>query len=155
MYNHAPENYDCPFCRIVREIAAGGRPDSVFQDSTVTAFLSLHDPANALGHVIIIPNGHYENIYDLPIPLAAEIHACSRAVALAMKIAYPCDGVTLRQNNEPAGGQDVWHYHLHVYPRYVGDNFPGVVKTVTSEEKRAEYAKRLRAQLENRAAADK
>jgi histidine triad (HIT) family protein len=117
--------------------------------------MSLHDASNALGHVIIIPNEHHENIYDLPPAFAAELHACSRAVALAMKNAYPCDGITIRQNNEPAGGQDVWHYHLHVYPRYMGDNFPRVEVSVTPEEKRAGYARRLRAQLENRVAADK
>jgi histidine triad (HIT) family protein len=149
MHNHAPNDYNCPFCRIVRESAVSGNPDFVFQDSTVTAFVSLHDPPDNLGHVIIIPNIHYENIYDLPYPLAANIHACSRAVALAMKAAYHCDGISTRQNNEPAGGQDVWHYHVHIYPRYVGDNIPRLEIIVTQPEKRAEHATQLRVHFEN------
>ncbi len=113
--------------------------------------MSLHDPPNNLGHVIIIPNEHFENVYDLPASMSAKIHEHARAVALAMKSAYHCDGVTLRQNNEPHGGQDVWHYHLHIYPRYEGDNFPRVEKEVTPEEQRVEHARRLREHLVNHA----
>ena len=149
MYNHAPTDYLCPFCRIVREIADDRITDIVCHDSTVTAFMSLHDSPNNLGHVIIIPNVHFENIYDLPVQLAARIHECSRAVALAMKAAYQCAGISTRQHNEPAGGQDVWHYHLHVYPRYEGDNFSRAEKMLTQEEKRAEYAASLKAHLGN------
>jgi histidine triad (HIT) family protein len=147
LYNHAPEGYACPFCRIIGESAAGKNKELIFRDEAVTAFMSLHDSPNNLGHVVVIPNMHYENIFDLPIPLAARIHECSRAVALAMKIAYRCDGISTRQHNEPAGGQDVWHYHLHVYPRYDGDNFSRAEKVVTPKEKRVEFAERLRAYM--------
>jgi histidine triad (HIT) family protein len=151
LYNHAPEGYSCPFCRFVRESAAGEISELVFQDEVVTAFMSLHDPPNNLGHVAVVPNEHFENIYDLPAPVAAKIHECARFVALAMKSAYGCDGITLRQNNEPHGGQHVWHYHLHIYPRYKGDNFPRVEKEVTPEKQRVEYARRLREHLVNHA----
>jgi histidine triad (HIT) family protein len=123
-------------------------------DDNVTAFMSLHDASNNPGHVIVIPNVHYENIYDLPVPSAASIHACCRAVALAMKAAYHCDGISLRQHNEPAGGQDVWHYHMHIYPRYKGDDFIRAERIVTTPEKRAEYAARLKAHIENRVSLD-
>lgn len=109
--------------------------------------MSLHDPIANVGHVLVIPNEHYENIYDLPAPVSAKIHECARAIALAMKSAYRCDGITLRQNNEPHGGQDVWHYHLHIYPRYEGDNFPRVEKDVTPEKQRVDRAGQLRAHL--------
>lgn len=147
MYNHAPEDYLCPFCRIVREGAAGENNELVYQDEAVTAFMSSHDSPGNPGHVLVIPNEHYENIYDLPAPVAAKIHECARVVALAMKSAYGCDGITLRQNNEPHGGQDVWHYHLHIYPRYEDDNFPRVEKVLTRKEKRLECARQLRAHL--------
>jgi histidine triad (HIT) family protein len=149
LYNHAPGDYACPLCRIVREIAADENTDLVFQDEVVTAFMSLHDSPNNLGHVIVIPNEHYENIFDLPTPLAARIHECSRAVSLAMKTAYHCDGISIRQHNEPAGGQDVWHYHLHVYPRYEGDGFSRAEKVITPKEKRVELAALLRPHLRN------
>jgi histidine triad (HIT) family protein len=151
VYNHAPKNYICPFCRIVQESVAGENNEMVYRDEAVTAFMSLQDPPNNLGHVAVISNGHYENIYDLPVSIGARIQECSRVIAIAMKAAYHCDGITLRQNNEPAGGQDVWHYHLHVYPRYEGDNFPRVEKIVTPMEKRIEFAERLREYLVNHA----
>ena len=111
--------------------------------------MSLHDMPNNPGHVLVIPNAHYENIYDLPVALGADIHACAKEIAFAMKAVYHCDGVSLRQHNEPAGGQDVWHYHLHVFPRYVGDNFSRSGFVVTPEQTRAEYAARLRAYFKN------
>jgi histidine triad (HIT) family protein len=151
LYNHAPEGYICPFCQIAHEIAADENTDFVFQDEVVTSFMSLHDSPNNLGHVIVIPNEHYENIFDLPTPLAARIHECSCAVSLAMKTAYHCDGISIRQHNEPAGGQDVWHYHLHIYPRYEGDGFSRAEKVITPKEKRAEFAERLRAHWMNHA----
>jgi len=149
VYNHAPEDYPCPFCRIVQEIAAGENSDVVFQDSHITAFMSLHNPLANPGHVLIVPNEHYENIFDLPVRLAADIHVCSRAIALAMKAAYQCAGISLRQHNEPAGGQDVWHYHLHIFPRYTGDGFSRTEMVPTPLEKRAGYAIQLRAHLGN------
>ena len=149
MYNHAPEDYDCIFCRIVREIADGRNTFFIFQNKTVSTFMSLHDMPNNPGHVLVIPNAHYENIYDLPVALGADIHACAKEIAFAMKAVYHCDGVSLRQHNEPAGGQDVWHYHLHVFPRYVGDNFSRSGFVVTPEQTRAEYAARLRAYFKN------
>jgi len=73
------------------------------------------------GSVLIIPNGHFENVYDLPAELGTPIQQAVRDTALAMKPAFGCDGVSTRQHNEPAGDQDVWHYHVHVFPRFAGD----------------------------------
>jgi len=60
---------------------------------------------------------------------------------------YKCDGVSTRQHNEPAGGQEVWHYHLHVFPRYEGDNLykSSAIRDFIPLEKRVVYAERLRA----------
>jgi histidine triad (HIT) family protein len=63
-----------------------------------------------------------------------------------MKQVYDCDGVSTRQHNEPAGNQDVWHYHLHVTPRYHGDRFyetMAIEKTLMLPEERAWHAQRL------------
>ena len=59
--------------------------------------------------VLIVPNRHIENIYDLPDEFAVPIQQMSRAVALAVKALTGCDGISLRQHNEPAGSQDVIH----------------------------------------------
>ena len=57
---------------------------------------------------------------------------------------YKCDGVSSRQHNEPDGGQDVWHYHLHVFPRYKNDNLYAMSRTQTTAEERAVYAEKLK-----------
>jgi histidine triad (HIT) family protein len=150
MYNHAPGDYICPFCRLVRQLTEGDVAQTVYQDDAVTAFISLHNPINNPGHVLIIPNEHHENIYDLPVHLGSRIHACARAIALAMKEAYSCDGTSTLQHNEPAGNQDVWHYHLHVFPRYEGDMLYRSRSELMAPEERAEYARKLRAQLKDK-----
>ena len=87
----------------------------------MTAFVASHWwPGNA-GHVLVIPNSHFENLYEFPPALGVDLVAVTQRVAIAMKVAYACDGVSTRQHNEPGGGQDVWHFHLHVFPRWAND----------------------------------
>jgi histidine triad (HIT) family protein len=120
----------------------------VYHDHRITAFICRDKWPNNPGHVLIIPNRHYENIYTLPVPLAARIQECAQAIALALKRIYHCDGTSTRQHNEPAGGQDVWHYHLHVFPRYYDDNlYFSHIESMTDDE-RLHYAKKLREGME-------
>ncbi|MDQ0229057.1 HIT family protein [Metabacillus malikii] len=125
-YSHAPEEYECPFCRIVAGIEKQNKGtkqrDIIYQNHDVTAFVASKWWPNNKGHVLVVPNQHYENMYELPANIAAEIHRAAQLTAFAMKNTYHCDGISTRQHNEPAGNQDVWHYHLHVYPRYENDN---------------------------------
>jgi len=72
--------------------------------------------------VIVVPNEHYENIYDLPDELGAHVFEVAKKIALLMKEVYGCDGITTLQNNEPVGGQHAFHYHLHIFPRYESDD---------------------------------
>ena len=157
MCRHAPERYVCPFCLVVRgienEYVLTRQTDVVFQDSAITAFMCSNQFANNSGHTLVIPNTHYENIYELPVSLLHQIHELAQAVARAMKSAYGCDGVTVWQSNEPAGTQTVWHYHLHVIPRFVDDayfrNLADLAQTfkVMEPERRAVLARQLRTQL--------
>ena len=121
---HAPADYNCPFCRIVRgEGSERSAPEHVIsQSDQVTVFMNPRWWENNRGNVLIVPNEHYENLYELPPEYGAPIFEAARAAALAMKRAYECDGVSTRQHNEPAGNQEVWHYHLHVFPRWKDDN---------------------------------
>lgn len=151
MYNHAPEGYQCPLCAIARDDLEKGplfSPDDlIYAGGEVLAMLSAYQWPNNPGNVVVIPVAHYENIYDLPIPLAARIHDLARGVALAMKAAWACDGISTRQHNEPAGNQDVWHYHMHVTPRYVGDNLYATyraAKALMPAAERGRYAADLR-----------
>ena len=143
-YSYAPENYLCPFCRIV----AGdlSRDDVIYADRRVTALLSLHGLPNNLGHVLVIPNRHIENIYDLTPEIAVYVYELARQVALALKTVYDCPGTSTRQHNEPAGDQDVWHFHLHVFPRYYDDQLYERThqwRMLTAEERRP-YAEKLK-----------
>jgi histidine triad (HIT) family protein len=151
MDSHAPPDYHCPFCNI----AAGGetdrnlRSDHVWRDEATTAFVSPKWWETNPAHVIVIPNEHFENLYEAPEQSLAAVYATAKRVALALKSAYGCDGTSTRQHNEPAGNQDVWHFHVHVYPRYAGDRLyenHARVRWVDSEE-RAPYADRLRRAL--------
>ncbi|HNT78925.1 MAG TPA: HIT family protein [Anaerolineae bacterium] len=157
MYNHSPIDYVCPFCLLIQGIenkqVCSVQSDIIYHDNTVTAFIGSHQWPNNHGNVIIVPNEHFENIYDLPIHYALDIHRIAKVIALTMKTAYSCDGVSTRQHNEPAGNQDVWHYHLHVTPRYRGDMFYTTRRELMPISQRAMHAEKLRGyltkQLEN------
>lgn len=153
MYNHAPPDYVCPFCAIVggieREGAISMQADVILRTIDITALISSHQWPGNEPNIIVVPNEHFENIYDLPVAYAGEIHTVAQKISLALKAVYGCEGVSTRQHNEPAGSQDVWHYHLHVTPRHLGDAFYGRIpqKRLMPAEERADYAERLRAHL--------
>src|SRR5688500_10306118 len=98
MHTHAPIGYVCPFCLVARgvedEHVLTRQSDLVYRDETVTAFIASHQWPNHRGHVLLIPNDHFENLYDLPPRLALPLHETSRAVAQAMKAAYGCEGIS-------------------------------------------------------------
>jgi histidine triad (HIT) family protein len=152
-FSHQPTGYRCPFCRVVAGEDLPGdftkQADVVFRDDMVTAFISsAWWPANA-GHVLVVPNGHHENIYDIPDPALAAVQIVGKRVALALKATHGCDGTSFRQHNEPAGYQEVWHYHLHVFPRYGGDDLyvRSAERRTTTAAEREPYARRLRHHL--------
>lgn len=147
-YSHKPSDYECPFCRVVTGIERPSKGtkqnDIIYQDEFVTAFIASKWWPNNKGHVLVVPNNHFENIFELPSALAGKIHHVAQIVAFAMKNQYDCDGISTRQHNEPAGNQDVWHYHLHVYPRYENDNLYLSKGKQTNPEERDEYSEKLR-----------
>lgn len=73
------------------------------------------------GHALILPKEHYRNLYDLPEETAVEVIKMAKKTALKMKDRLGCDGVNIVQNNEEAAGQTVFHFHMHVIPRYQED----------------------------------
>lgn len=118
MYNHAPENYVCPICIAISGIENDAtwikQGDVFYKDDLVMGFISSKVIKGNEGHPLIVPLKHFENLYDLPNEYAHRIIEVSRRVALAMKEARQCDGVTVVQNNEPAGDQHAFHYHMHL-----------------------------------------
>ncbi len=156
MHNHAPENYKCPICLGVKGIENEDtllkQADLIYKDDLVSVFINSFWIDTAKGHVIVVPNDHYENLFDMPEKVGNRIFEISKKVALAMKESYKCDGITLRQNNEPAGDQHAFHYHQHVFPRYDGDSFNVNMtqKSILSDpNERLEYAQRLSNCLKN------
>nr|WP_279672611.1 HIT domain-containing protein [Flexivirga meconopsidis] len=101
------------------------------------------------GGVLVIPNDHVENLYELPPEAGHAVWDLARDVAIAMRETYGCQGVSLRQHNEPAGDQDVWHLHVHVLPRYAGDDLYARHRESrwADAAERAVYSERLRAAL--------
>ena len=92
MHDHAPDDYDCPFCRLVHGLDAGTtgptQDDVVYRDDEVTAFIASHWRPNNPGHVLIVPNGHYENIFDLPPELGTTIQRIAQKIAIGFKATY-------------------------------------------------------------------
>ena len=97
------------FCRIIR----GELPAFVLaQTNDLIVFVSKNN------HPMVVPKRHAPDIYTLDEATAAAILPMAKRVARALKAALACEGVYLTQANEPAAGQDVFHFHLHVYPRW-------------------------------------
>jgi len=84
-----------------------------------------------------------------PPELGSAIYGAAQKVAFALKRAYGCDGISTRQHSEPAGSQEVWHYHLHVTPRYMDDLFYNGIyhKALMGTEERAAHSARVKSEI--------
>lgn len=123
MPTHEPAGYDCPFCRLQRGVTDDRNRLADVVGVTDHAFARISPkwwPDNP-GAALVVPRAHHENLYDLPGEVGHAVWDLSQQVAVAMREAYDCAGVSTRQHNEPAGDQDVWHLHVHVFPRHHDD----------------------------------
>jgi histidine triad (HIT) family protein len=149
--SHEPTVYQCPFCMLQQGVFDERNQPTDVVGVTGLAYARIAPKwwlANP-GALLVIPRRHHENLYDLPDDVGHEIWDLTRRVAVAMKKVYQCDGVSTRQHNEPAGDQDVWHLHVHVFPRYQGDQLylRHMDAAYTPAVDRAPYALRLQALL--------
>lgn len=153
MHNHAPAEYICPICLAVAGVENDDtlirQSDIVFKDEVAMVFIASYFIGSNPGHIIIVPNEHFENLYDLPEAVGQHIFTLSKHMAITMKQAYACEGVTLLQNNEPAGGQHAFHYHLHLFPRYTDDKLHAhmMEKRTTDAAERLPFATKMKRQL--------
>ena len=104
---------DCIFCRII----SGEIPSTTIYENS--KFMDIA-PANK-GHVLILPKEHYDNIYDIDTATAGELFELAVMTARALKSVLDCDGMNILQNNGTVAGQTVFHFHMHIIPRYEGD----------------------------------
>ena len=123
---------NCIFCKIANgEIPAA----TLYEDENFRVILDL-GPASK-GHALILPKSHAANIYELSDEMAAKAMILAKKMATAMTAALKCDGFNIVQNNGECAGQTVFHFHMHLIPRYKNDNV-GLgwnVGTLTEEDK--------------------
>ena len=107
---------DCIFCKI----ASGEIPSAtLYEDDDFRVILDL-GPASK-GHALIIPKEHFRNLYDIDEDTAAKAIVLAKKMVKKMTDVLGCDGYNLVQNNEASAGQTVFHFHMHLIPRYEND----------------------------------
>jgi histidine triad (HIT) family protein len=135
----------CVFCRILQgELTPGV---VAFRDSQTAVFPSRSQQPRNRGHMLVVPIRHVAQIYEVDEGLAGPLMMTLARVAAAVKTICSADGVSIRQNNGQYGGQDVFHVHFHVVPRFAGDGFTGLDRSLgmvdLSIEERIEQARKL------------
>ncbi len=107
---------NCIFCKI-----SGGEIPSktIYEDEEFRVILDI-SPASK-GHALIIPKEHYANLYEMPEDAAGRVMILAKKLAGHMTERLKCDGFNIVQNNGETAGQTVFHFHMHLIPRYAGD----------------------------------
>ena len=129
----------CIFCKL----ANGDIPtNTIYEDADFRIILDA-SPATR-GHALILPKEHYVNLFELPEELAGKAIILAKKMAAVMKERFDCDGVNIVQNNGEAAGQTVFHFHMHIIPRYADDGqIIGWKPTSPSEEELTEIKNAL------------
>ena len=109
-------DFNCIFCAIAAKRAPAAL---VYESSDALAFLDIHPITQ--GHVLVIPKKHCRNLFDIDDASGKSAMHAARVVARAMRMAFNADGMNLFQSSERAGGQDVFHFHFHLIPRFQSD----------------------------------
>lgn len=135
---------DCIFCKLANGIIA---TNHLYEDDIVKVIFDA-GPASK-GHVLIIPKEHYDNIYALDEETAAHIFKVAVKIAKAMKESLNMDGLNIVQNNGEIAGQTVFHFHMHIIPRYKGDGVhvgwtPGTINDEEIEKLKALISEKLK-----------
>ena len=132
---------DCIFCKIVAGEIPSHRID---EDERTIAFMDINPWTR--GHALVIPKEHSRNLYDIAGEDLAAVAAAAQRLALRVRDRLGAEGINVLQSNEPVAMQTVFHYHVHVIPRYSDDGLrlPAHPKPAVHEELAA-LAEELRA----------
>lgn len=108
---------NCIFCKL----ANGDIPTySIYEDDD---FNVIYDAGPAtLGHALILPKSHAANIFEMDDELLGKAHVLAKKMAAVLTEVFDADGINILQNNNPAAGQSVFHFHIHLIPRHNDDN---------------------------------
>lgn len=108
---------DCIFCML----ANGDIPTrKIYEDDMFTVIMD-NAPVTK-GHALILPKNHYDNLYELPEDIAGKAFQLAKKLAGKMTERLHCEGFNVLQNNGEIAGQTIYHFHLHLIPRYADDN---------------------------------
>ena len=121
---------NCIFCKI----AGGEIPTAtLYEDADFRVIMDV-SPASK-GHALILPKEHFANVYELSDELAAKVFVLAKKMVTKLKDIVGCDGYNILQNNGVAAGQTVFHFHMHLIPRYENDevNIGWAPGTLTDE----------------------
>ena len=110
-------NDNCIFCKLANGVFA---TNSIYEDENFNVILDV-SPATK-GHALILPKAHYADIHEMPSDLLAEAIKVAQKVIKHATPILGCDGYNVLQNNGTAAGQTVFHYHMHLIPRYEKDD---------------------------------
>lgn len=124
---------NCIFCKII-----GGEipSNTIYEDEEFKVILDA-SPATK-GHALILPKEHVANLYEIPEETAGKVLKLAKKMAAHMTEVLKCDGFNLLQNNNETAGQTVFHFHMHLIPRYKGAKNDDILnythETFTPEE---------------------
>ncbi len=107
---------DCIFCKLANGVIP---TNSIYEDEDFNVILDM-SPATR-GHALILPKEHADNLYELNEQTAVKVMVLAKKLAKSMTEKLKCDGFNLVQNNGTAAGQTVFHFHMHLIPRYQTD----------------------------------
>jgi histidine triad (HIT) family protein len=107
---------DCIFCKILD----GELPGQLVQEDEHTAAFMDINPWTR-GHLVVIPKNHSRNLFEVQDEDLAQTMAAAKRLAIRMRERLGCDGINLLNSAERAAWQTIWHFHVHVIPRYDGD----------------------------------
>jgi len=110
----------------------------VYEDDQTFAFMDIMPRGK--GHCLVIPKEPFRNLLDGPPEAIGAVHRSVQKIAKAAMQAFDADGITIQQFNEDAGGQEVYHYHVHIIPRHTGVRMgpPGVMGDMESIKENGE-----------------
>ena len=111
-------NHHCTFCDIIN---GAGEVSVCYEDSIALAFMDIQ-PVNS-GHVLVVPRRHFESFEDLPHEVALHLFEVAMKLEPAVRAVTKAQGMNVVVNSGRAAGQDVFHYHVHLIPRKLGDGF--------------------------------
>lgn len=127
---------DCIFCKIANGIIPA---PALYEDDDFKVILD-RGPASK-GHALVLPKEHFDDVFSMDEDISGKVFAVASKVAKAVNEEFGCDGINILQNNKEAAGQTVFHFHMHIIPRYKGDTInvgwtPGEI----NDEQVLEYA---------------